>query len=137
MKNTIELKNPIFSKPEHATLKYDPRDLQPFLEAAKQGNFSAAARHLNVTPSAVSKSVARLEESLGTRLFNRSTRQLELTVEGLGFFDRLSVAMENIEAAVEALDESRKVPSGPLRVSLLVSFGKHFVLPLIPAFQER
>jgi DNA-binding transcriptional LysR family regulator len=116
---------------------YDPRDLFPFVEAARRGSFSAAARQLQVTPSAISKSIARLEKALDARLFNRSTRQLQLTSEGQLFFERLSGALEGIDIAVESLHEARHTPSGLVRVSTIVSFGKYFVLPLVRDFQER
>lgn len=113
---------------------YDPRDLFPFVEAARRGNFSAAARVLQVTPSAVSKSIARLEKALGARLFNRSTRHQQLTPEGQQFYQRMQAAMRDIDAAVESLSEARQKPSGLLRISTLLSFGQHFILPLVPEF---
>lgn len=116
---------------------YDPRDLFPFVEAARRGSFSAAARQLQVTPSAISKSIARLEKALDARLFQRSTRQLQLTTEGQLFFERLSGALEGIDAAVESLSEARHTPSGLVRVATIVSFGKHFVLPLVRDFHVR
>lgn len=116
---------------------YDPRDLFPFVEAARRGSFSAAARQLQVTPSAISKSIARLEKALDVRLFNRSTRQLQLTTDGQLFFERLSGALEGIDAAVESLDEARHTPSGLVRVSTIVAFGRHFVLPLVRDFHAR
>jgi LysR family transcriptional activator of dmlA len=116
---------------------YDPRDLFPFVEAARRGSFSAAARHLQVTPSAVSKSIARLEKALNVSLFNRSTRQFQLTVAGQQFYERLGVALQDIENALESLDEARQTPTGLVRLSTMVSFGKHFVLPLVTDFHAR
>lgn len=113
---------------------YDPRDLFIFAEVARRGSFSAAARQLQATPSAVSKSIARLEKALDVRLFNRNTRQMQLTETGRQFYQQLGAALEGIESAVESLDRGQRVPSGRVRISTIVSFGKHFVLPLVPAF---
>ena len=115
---------------------YDPRDLFPFVEAARRGSFSAAARLLQVTPSAVSKSVARLEKALGARLFNRSTRLLQLTTEGQAFFERLGAALDDIDLAVESIGETRQTPSGLVRLATTASFGRAFVLPLVKEFLE-
>ena len=116
---------------------YDPRDLFPFVEAARRGSFSAAARLLQVTPSAVIKSVARLEKAIGIRLFNRNTRQLQLTTEGQQFFERLGTALDAIDSAVESLNETRQSPAGLVRLSITASFGKAFVLPLVQEFFTR
>lgn len=115
---------------------YDPRDLFPFVEAARRGSFSAAARFLQVTPSAVSKSVARLEKAIGARLFNRSTRLLQLTGEGQEFFERLGAALDGIDQAVESLGETRQGPSGLVRLATTASFGRAFVLPLVKEFLD-
>lgn len=118
------------ARPVHAGRR-DLTDFVPFMEAARQGSFSAAARILQQTPSAVSKSIARLERSLSTRLFNRSTRQLQLTAEGQAFFDKLQQAFAGIDDAIDALSEARHDPSGLVRISTIVAFGKHFVMPLV------
>ena len=75
--------------------------LVAFVRAVEAGSFSAAARDLGTTPSAVSKSVARLERHLGARLFRRSTRVLALTPEGQAFFDRVSPLLQEIEQSAD------------------------------------
>lgn len=116
---------------------YDLSDLIPFVEAARRGSFSAAAAKLQVTPSAVSKSIARLERALDTRLFTRSTRQLQLTAEGQLLFDQVEKAFAEVDEAVETLSDAREQVSGLIRISTLTAFGRHFVLPLLPELQRR
>lgn len=91
--------------------------LLAFVRAAEAGSFSAAARLVGTTPSAVSKNVERLEKRLGVRLFLRSTRSLALTVEGAAYFERVAPLLQALEDAGDALGDSRN-PRGRLRVSL-------------------
>ncbi|QQE91034.1 LysR family transcriptional regulator [Azotobacter chroococcum] len=98
-------------------------ELEVFIRVIELGGFSAAARACGMTPSAVSKLVARLEQRLGSRLVNRSTRQLQLTPEGCAFYERGASA--------------HSAPRGRLRVNANVPFGHHFLLPLVPGFLER
>jgi DNA-binding transcriptional LysR family regulator len=91
--------------------------LVAFVRAVEAGSFSAAARDLGTTPSAVSKSVARLERHLGARLFRRSTRILALTPEGQAFFDRVSPLLQEIEQSADMVQPSADL-RGRLRVSL-------------------
>lgn len=118
-------------------MAYDPRDLFPFVKAARLGSFSAAARALQQTPSAVSKSVARLESDLGVRLFNRNTRQLQLTDIGSAFFEAMAGSISRIDAAVESAREMQRGPAGVVRVSSITSFGRHFLVPVVKGFQQR
>jgi DNA-binding transcriptional LysR family regulator len=107
-----------------------------FARAVEEGSFSAVARTLNLTPSAVSKQVRRLEDRLGVRLLNRSTRHLSLTPEGSAIYERcreVANAVEEAEALAVAM--SGEV-SGALRVAATVAFGKSQLLPLVPAFLE-
>ena len=89
-----------------------------------------------MTPSAVSKLVARLEQRLGTRLLQRSTRQLQLTPEGCAFYERGLRVLADLEEA-ERCASAHAEPRGRLRVNSNVPFGQHFLLPLLPAFLER
>jgi DNA-binding transcriptional LysR family regulator len=110
-------------------------ELEVFVRAVELGGFSAAARALGMTPSAVSKLVARLEARLGARLVNRSTRNLQLTPEGCVFYER------GVRVLAE-LDETERgaatgaTPRGRLRVHANVPLGRHYLLPLVPAFLE-
>jgi DNA-binding transcriptional LysR family regulator len=107
--------------------------MEVFVRAIELGGFSAAARALRMTPSAVSKLVARLERRLGARLINRSTRKLLLTAEG-------EVFLENARGVLADLDEAERAvatgaaPRGLVRINCNVPFGLHRLLPLIPRF---
>ena len=111
-------------------------ELEVFVRVIETGGFSAAARTLEMTPSAVSKLVARLEQRLGTRLLQRSTRQLQLTPEGCAFYERGLRVLADLEEA-ERCASAHAEPRGRLRVNSNVPFGQHFLLPLLPAFLQR
>ncbi|MDC8758118.1 LysR family transcriptional regulator [Janthinobacterium fluminis] len=89
-----------------------------FVQAAETRSFVAAGRLLGVSASAVGKSIARLEERLGVRLFHRSTRSITLTAEGTVFLERCRRILGEIEAAELELSNSKARPGGKLRVSL-------------------
>lgn len=112
-------------------------NLESFVRAAETKSFSEAARRLGISSAAVSKNVARLEANLGTRLFHRSTRSLTLTEAGELFYQQVAQGLETIQAAVNQLGETRKVPAGRLRVSLSPSFAYDYALPLLKTFLER
>ncbi|KAF1017542.1 MAG: HTH-type transcriptional regulator DmlR [Stenotrophomonas maltophilia] len=103
------------------------------MRVIETGGFSAAARALDLSPSAVSKLVARLEQRLGTRLLQRSTRQLQLTPEGCAFYELGLRVLADLDEA-ERCASAQVTPQGRLRVNANVPFGCHFLLPLLPAF---
>jgi DNA-binding transcriptional LysR family regulator len=103
------------------------------VQAADSGSFTAAARVLDLTPAAVSKSVAALEAMLHVRLFNRTTRQLSLTEEGRAFIAQARMGLGALETATVAAMQGLK-PEGLVRVSCAVGFGRRYVLPALPAF---
>lgn len=106
-----------------------------FVQAAEARSFSVAGRLLGVTPSAVGKSISRLEERLGVRLFHRSTRSVTLTAEGGLFLERCRRILSEIEAAELELSETQQAPRGKLRVSLpLVGM---LVMPALTDFMHR
>ncbi|WP_119271888.1 LysR family transcriptional regulator [Taklimakanibacter deserti] len=108
-------------------------EIEVFVRVVDLGGFSAAARAFNMTPSAVSKLVARLENRLGARLINRSTRKLQLTAEGAAFYDRGLRILEDM-ATAEREAASGAAPQGRLKVNSNVPFGYHYLLPLLPGF---
>lgn len=112
-------------------------EMAAFVRVVEAGGFSAAARELRLSPSAVSKLVARLEDRLGARLLQRTTRSLGLTDEGRLFLGRAREILEEMEAAEELVRDARLRPRGLLRVSLSHGFGMSQVVPLLPAFRER
>ena len=111
-------------------------ELEVFARVIELGGFSAAARACGMTPSAVSKLVARLEQRLGTRLVNRSTRQIQLTPEGCAFYERGVRILADLEEA-ERCASAHAAPRGRLRINANVPFGHHFLLPLVPEFLAR
>ena len=108
-------------------------EMEVFVRAVELGGFSPAARALRMTPSAVSKLVARLERRLGARLINRSTRKLLLTAEGQAFVERAHRVLADLDEAERAV-AAGAVPRGLVRVNCNVPFGLHCLLPLIPRF---
>jgi len=92
--------------------------LQIFCKAAEVGSFTVAAEVLGLTPAAVSRSVARIEERLKVQLFARSTRQVKLTENGRLYFEQFREALQQIEEVERALTGQRSKPTAPLRSSL-------------------
>lgn len=112
-------------------------DIAVFVRVVEAGGFTAAADRLGLTQSAVSKSVGRLEERLGTRLLNRSTRRLSLTEAGAALYERGRRALAEIEEAELQVARLQTEPRGILRVSAPTSFGILHVAPLLPEFLDR
>jgi DNA-binding transcriptional LysR family regulator len=111
--------------------------MKAYVRSVELGGFSAAARDLRLTPSAVSKLVSRLENMLGARLFNRTTRKLTLTAEGGLFLARCRRILAEIEDAENEVGRSRERPRGKLRLHVGVGFGTHQLVPALPRFLER
>ncbi|MDP9563555.1 LysR family transcriptional regulator [Agrobacterium tumefaciens] len=111
-------------------------EMEVFVQVVECGGFSSAARSVGMTPSAVSKLVARLEARLGTRLINRSTRVFKLTSEGCVFFERATRILADIEDA-ERIASAGEVPSGRLRLSTSASYATHVLAAILPEFLER
>ncbi|AZF32154.1 Transcriptional regulator, LysR family [Pseudomonas sp. R4-35-07] len=108
-----------------------------FARTASLGSYTAAARDLSVSPSAVSKSVQRLEEHLGLRLFSRTTRSLTLTPEGRELYERALRVIREIEDIEQTAVASRGEPSGTLKVTAPLPIGVNILAPALPAFRER
>jgi DNA-binding transcriptional LysR family regulator len=109
--------------------------LPVFVQVAEMQSFVAAGRILGISASAVGKSIARLEERLGVRLFHRSTRSMQLTQEGLIFLDRCRRILSELKSAELELLGAIELPRGRLRVSLPLASG--LLLPLICDFMEQ
>ena len=112
-------------------------DIETFLMVAGEGSFAAAAKALRLTPSAVSRSIARLEQRLGVLLFRRSTRALALTREGQAYRDRMAVLIGDMMDVEASLGQDRNEPRGLLRVNASPSFGVERLIPVLPRFAER
>lgn len=110
--------------------------IEQFCKAAETGSFTSAATILGITPAAVSRSISRLEERLGVRLFSRTTRNVRLTTEGELYWKECQLALDQIVEAERAITGAQVVPSGPLRISVSAAYGTFRLLPLMPAFTE-
>lgn len=108
-----------------------------FARVVEAGSFSAAARELGLSKSAVSKSVARLEDRLGLRLLNRTTRKLSLTEAGAAYHAGCRRMLAEAEAAERSVLRLAEAPRGRLRVNLPMSFGVARIAPLLPDFLRR
>ena len=112
-------------------------ELTVFLAVVEAGSFSAAARRLGRTPSAISKLVARIEQRLGTRLFDRIGSSIRLTREGELFADHGRRVFDAMNDAEETVRSSRGATRGTLRIHTPLTFAKYQLAPLLPAFLER
>lgn len=112
-------------------------EMAVFARVVEARSFSAAARALRLSKSAVSKQVSRLEQALGVRLLHRSTRTLSLTDEGSAVFEHCARLVAAAEAAEMTAGNLTTAPRGTLRISASVTFGTRHVAPAIPAFLAR
>jgi LysR family transcriptional activator of dmlA len=114
-------------------------DLHFFVSLVKAGSLTAAARELDVTPPAVSKRLALLEDRLGVRLLNRTTRRISLTHDGEVYLESARRIIEEIDDLERVVSSSRASPKGLLRVNAPMGFGRSYIAPAISefAFQYR
>ncbi|BBP85578.1 transcriptional regulator [Pseudomonas sp. Pc102] len=116
-------------------MKATSDELQHFVSVVECGSISAAAEQLGLTPSAVSRTLSRLEEKLATTLLNRTTRRMELTEEGRFFFDNAKEILQQMEALEERLALRQQKPAGRLRINAASPFMLHAVVPHIGDFR--
>lgn len=114
-----------------------PGEMKAFVRTVELGGFSAAARDLDLTPSALSKLATRLEDRLGVRLMNRTTRKLSLTAEGEAYFASAKRILGEIEDAETEVTRFSAHPKGLLKVNVGVAFGLHQLAPAVPKFLAR
>ncbi|WP_438283927.1 LysR family transcriptional regulator [Pseudomonas alabamensis] len=107
-----------------------------FDRVVQEGSLSAAARALHVTPSAISRSIARTEQRLGTRLLLRTTRAIALTTEGEAYLRAARRILADLAEVEEAIAD-QGVPQGRLRVSAALGHGRKTIVPLVAAFSAR
>jgi DNA-binding transcriptional LysR family regulator len=112
----------------------DFEGLAMFAKVAEEGSFAAAAREMGVSVATVSRGVARLEDRLGARLFNRTSRQLALTEFGRTLCEKAGEIYRQAEAAEGAARELSVQPRGLVRLAVPMSFGLRWVAPLMPGF---
>lgn len=111
--------------------------MQLFVRVVEEGSFSAAARFLGVTPSAVSRQVTQLERELGGRLFQRTTRKQNLTEAGEMYFQHAHRIVGDLEAARLAVTKLTDSPSGSLHVTVEADFALAFIEPMLPEFLSQ
>jgi DNA-binding transcriptional LysR family regulator len=107
-----------------------------FIKVAELGSFAAAANQLGVARSVVTRQIAALEEHLGIKLMIRSTRRLSLTSAGSAYLEKCRVILDLVQEAEAGVMEERLIPSGPLRVSLPLSYGLRRLVPLLLEFSQ-
>lgn len=111
-------------------------DFEVFAKIVSLGSMSAAARGLGLSPAVVSKRMQRLEKHLGTRLLNRTTRQISLTESGEGFYERVVAILAGIEEAETFVARRSSVAKGVLKVSAPTSFGRMHIAPHLVKFMR-
>jgi len=110
--------------------------LRTFVDVMRRGSFAAVARDRGVDPSSVSRAIASLEDELGLRLFQRTTRRLSPTEAGSVYFDRVEPIVEELERArLTAVDIGER-PKGTLRIAAPTSFAELNLVPLLPEIAE-
>ncbi len=111
--------------------------IECFLASAELGSFSRAARSLGITPPSVSRQIGMLEDRLGIRLFNRTTRHLSLTEGGALFDERVRGLVAGLSEAEDIVRELSGAPVGVLRITAPASFGRLHIAPWLPSFLDR
>ncbi len=112
-------------------------DLEIFARVARTGNMSAAGREMGLSPAVISKRVSLLEDRLGARLFQRTTRQLTLTETGEGYFKRVVDILSLVEEAEDFVSRRNTKPRGILKVSVPTSFARQHITPHLASFLIR
>jgi len=111
-------------------------DLEVFAKVVVVGSMSAAAREMGLSPAVISKRMQRLEERLGTRLLNRTTRQISLTESGQGFYERVVAILAGVEEAEAFVARRNSLARGVLKISAPTSFGRMHIAPHLVKFMR-
>lgn len=115
----------------------DLNDLDAVIAIARKGSFRAAALHLNMSTTALSNAIGKLEASLGVRLFNRTTRSVALTDAGRLFVEQVGPALQDIHGALETVRSQQTTPSGTLRINAFATAAREILSPLVLEFLRR
>ena len=107
-----------------------------FRRVVEAKNFSVVARETNISQSTVSKHIAALEERLGTKLLNRSTRSLKLTEAGKEYYHHCIRILNDFQEAEASVGKGKIKPTGTLRISTSAAFGRTYLLPYLDEFFE-
>jgi DNA-binding transcriptional LysR family regulator len=111
--------------------------ISTFIEVVNRGSFAKAAKHLKISPAAVSKQIVLLEQDVGILLLHRSTRRLDLTTEGQLYFEHAKRIIEACNEADAAISQSKEEPSGTLKVICGPHFGNKYIIPNLREFLDR
>lgn len=111
-------------------------DMEIFATAIERGSFSAAARVLGLSPSAVSRAISGIEARFGVRLIVRTTRALAMTAEGEAYYHAARRILSDLTEVEQAIGE-QAAPRGRLRVSTTLSYGRRYIVPLLGEFVDR
>ncbi len=111
--------------------------LRTFIQVVRKGSFAAVAKEQEVAPSSISRAIASLEDELGMRLFQRTTRKLSLTEGGALYFEKIEPLVDQMEKAREMAFEVGHQAQGRLRVTTPVSFGLINLIPHLPQFSQQ
>ena len=111
--------------------------LRLFLRVAELGSVSAAARDISLSPASASARLMKLEETLGFRLFNRTTRAVSLTTDGADFLPYAQQALETLDQGQASVSGKGENVRGLLRITMPGSFGRMYVVPLLGEFRQR
>ncbi|MGH8782995.1 LysR family transcriptional regulator [Paraburkholderia sp.] len=112
-------------------------DFAFFVLLARYESLSAAARALDLTPPAATRRLAQMEEKLGVRLVNRTTRTVSLTAEGETYLEHATRILAQVQEMEDAVASSRATPRGLLRVNATLGFGRTTIAPLVSKFAKR
>ena len=115
----------------------DTQSLQLFVRIAALGSITAAARDLSLSPASASARLGKLESTLGTRLFRRTTREVSLTTDGADFLPYAEDALEVLQAGLASVAGHTEQASGLLRMTMPGSFGRMYIIPTLGEFQAR
>ncbi|MCA9613540.1 MAG: LysR family transcriptional regulator [Myxococcales bacterium] len=115
----------------------DLNEVSTFVKVVEAGGFTAAAEELELPKSTISRRIARLEERLGVRLLERTTRKMRLTEAGQAYFDQVAVAIATLHSASSAAEEQQDSPRGLLKITAPVDLGHAFLGDVLVRFTKR
>ena len=112
-------------------------DLEIFARVVTAGSMSAAGRELDLSPAVVSKRISHLEARLGTRLFHRTTRQLQLTETGRGFYERVVQILNTVQEAEAFVSSGHERAGGTLKITAPTAFSRLHIAPYLGSFMKK
>ena len=108
-----------------------------FVKTVESGSFSAVGRQLHMAPSSISRQINALEQELGIRLLQRSTRSINLTEAGEIYYEKVNKVLTDLEEAKLAISQLQTTPKGALRINVAIPLGEKILAPLIPEFLKK